>query len=101
MAYVVVRPQAERDLIELWRYIAEESTPARADAFLDKLLDKVDVLAGQPGIGRPRDELKPGLRSHPVERYLIFYFQIDEGIELVRILHGRRDVDTAFLDEEE
>ncbi|MEH2142399.1 type II toxin-antitoxin system RelE/ParE family toxin [Nostoc sp.] len=53
-----------------------------------------------PKMGRLRDELAPFLRSFPVKNYLIFYCPIDEGIEIVRILHGSQDIETIFQDDE-
>jgi len=47
-------------------------------------------------MGRLRDELADGLRSFPVGRYVIFYRPIPKGIEIVRVLHGARDLDAIF-----
>ncbi|MBD2690580.1 type II toxin-antitoxin system RelE/ParE family toxin [Anabaena catenula] len=38
------------------------------------------------------------LRSFPVKIYLIFYRPIDQGIEIVRILHGSQDIERIFHD---
>lgn len=43
-----------------------------------------------PGIGVARPEVRPELRSFPVGNYLILYRQIDEGAEIVRVVHGAR-----------
>lgn len=50
-------------------------------------------------MGRAREELAADLRSFPFGRYLIFYAPVDEGIDVVRVLHSVRDVDAAFGDE--
>jgi len=47
-------------------------------------------------MGRARDELEVGLRSFPVGRYAIFYLPIPDGVEIVRVLHGARDLDAIF-----
>ena len=52
-------------------------------------------------IGRLKDELAPFLRSFLVKNYLIFYRPIDQGIEIVRILHGLQDIETIFQDHED
>ena len=49
-------------------------------------------------MGRRRDELLPTLRSFPVDDYLIFYRPIVEGIEVVRIVSGYRDLEALFSD---
>ena len=53
-------------------------------------------LASHPNLGRSRDELAEGLRSFPVGRYVIFYRAIPEGVEIVRVLHGSRDLNAIF-----
>ena len=50
-------------------------------------------------MSRAREELAADLRSFPFGRYLIFYAPVDEGIDVVRVLHSARDVDAAFGDE--
>ena len=52
-------------------------------------------------MGKKRDELLPYLRSFPVENYLIFYRPIEEGIEVLRVVSGYRDLKRLFDDEEE
>jgi toxin ParE1/3/4 len=49
-----------------------------------------------PKIGRTRDELSSGLRSFPAARYIIFYRENRDGIEIVRVLHGARDFPPLF-----
>ena len=50
-------------------------------------------------MGRAREELAADLRSFPFGRYVIFYAPVDEGIDVVRVVHSARDVDAAFGDE--
>jgi hypothetical protein len=47
-------------------------------------------------MGRVRDELAADLRSFPFGRYVIFYEPIEDGIDVVRVLHGARDIDAVF-----
>ena len=95
MVQIVKSPRAKTDLVEIWDYIAEDSE-ARADAFVAKIHEKFLVLADRPGIGRLRDELEKDIRSLPVGRYVIFYRPLAEGIEIVRVLHGSRDLGAIF-----
>jgi toxin ParE1/3/4 len=92
---VLFRLRARSDIAEIWDYISEDSE-MQADAFVDRLGAKLQLLALRPGLGRLRDELFPGLRSFPFERYVIFYESVPEGIGVVRVLHGARDVDAQF-----
>lgn len=97
MSKILRRPEAETDLIEIWVYIAEEN-PAAADALLESIDDKCATLATSPLMGRTRDELLPGIRSFPVGHCVIFYQPIADGIEVVRVLHGARDLPSVLMD---
>jgi toxin ParE1/3/4 len=92
---IIKRPLARSDLAEIWDYIADDNE-TRADAFVDLIDQKLQALASHPDMGRSRDELEEGLRSFPVGRYVIFYRVIPEGVEIARVLHGSRDIDTVF-----
>jgi len=95
MPIIIKRPRVLSDLAEIWDYIADDSE-VRADAFVATIDAKFQTLAKQPGIGRMRDELATGLRSLPIGRYVIFYLSLADGIEIIRVLHGARDIDTIF-----
>jgi toxin ParE1/3/4 len=95
MRVIVKLPRAKSDLVEIWDYIADDSE-ARADTFIETVDQKFNALVGRPNMGRHRDELADGLRSFPVGRYVVFYRPIPKGIEIVRVLHGARDLDAIF-----
>jgi toxin ParE1/3/4 len=95
MARVTRRPQAEADILEIWDYIAEDSV-VDADRWLDRLDEKLALWATQPLMGRARDELAPGIRSLALGRYVVFFEPLQDGIDVVRVLHGSRDIDTTF-----
>lgn len=95
MGCVIRTPEVLADLAEIWEYIGANN-PDAADRWLDTIDDKVKLIAESPYIGRERDELVPGLRSFPVGKYLLFYRPIAGGIELIRVLHGSRDVDSLL-----
>ncbi|MBD2203336.1 type II toxin-antitoxin system RelE/ParE family toxin [Calothrix sp. FACHB-1219] len=87
---------ASRDIESIIDLIADNSGFDAAERFLKKINDKCKNLANFPSMGRKRDELLPSLRSFPVDDYLIFYRQIPEGIEVVRVVSGYRDLETLF-----
>ena len=99
MPAIFMRPRALTDLAEIWDYIAADNVSA-ADAIADLIGDKVQALSRQPGMGRARPELANELRSLPAGRYMIFYLPLSNGIDIVRVLHGARDIETIFQDEE-
>jgi toxin ParE1/3/4 len=84
--------QAEIDVTSIWNYIAVDNVKA-ADALIDRIERTFDMLAEQPFAGRARGDLLPKLRSFPVGSYVIFYFPIPDGVEVVRVMSGRQDVD--------
>lgn len=100
MPIILKRPRASRDLLEIWSYIADDSY-SRADNLIGTFDAKFRLLAGQPELGRRRDELAENLRSLAVGRYVIFYLPVPKGIEVVRVLHGARDLNTIFQEEDE
>lgn len=95
MAHVSHRPQAALDILDIWDHIAEDN-PGAADRWVDQIDATFELLATQPLMGRARPELADDLRSHPFRRYVIFYLPLKDGIDVVRVLHSARDVDTAF-----
>jgi toxin ParE1/3/4 len=97
---IVLTPRANADLEEIWMFIAADN-PAQADDFIDLIDEKFQNLSRQPGLGRRREELAAGLRSFPVGRYVIFYLQVQDCLQIVRILHGARDLDAVFADPED
>ncbi len=85
-------PQAELELEEIGDHIAEDS-PGNARRFIERLTQKFAALGRNPFIGRGRPELRPDLRSFPFGAYLILYRAIDDGVEIVRVVHAARDLD--------
>jgi toxin ParE1/3/4 len=47
-------------------------------------------------LGRKRADLLPDLRSFPIGNYVVFYQQIEGGIDVIRLLHGLRDIEEMF-----
>jgi toxin ParE1/3/4 len=87
--------QAEKDLEDLWIYLAQQDEIG-ADRQVARLLDRFPMLAQFPNMGRQRNELLTGLRSFPVKPYIIFYIILPERVEIVRILHQSRDIEGQF-----
>jgi toxin ParE1/3/4 len=90
-----VSDAARTDLEGIWLFIAEDD-PDAADRFIRNIISRLPVLASMPYMGRQREELSARLRSFPIASYVIFYRPMDDGIEVVRILHGARDFPPLF-----
>ena len=87
--------QAHLDLVEIAVRIAGEH-PTAADRWLDLIDKKCQLLARMPELGRKRPDLARELRSLPVGNYVIFYRPMDDGIQVIRVLHGVRDLPPLF-----
>jgi toxin ParE1/3/4 len=95
MSEIILDREAQADLIEIWRYIASDN-PIAADRMLDRIWDGFRVVARFPHGGTARPELAPQLRCYLVGNYVIFFRPAKSGVEIARVLHGARDVDSIF-----
>jgi toxin ParE1/3/4 len=95
MARIVQDADAEADLVQIWFYIARDNSTA-ADRLLDRIAKSLELLATQPRSGQEWNELSPGIRRFAVGNYVILYRPLDDGIQVVRVLHGARDIFAAF-----
>jgi toxin ParE1/3/4 len=87
--------RARRDLIEIWRYIASDNESA-ADRFIDFITQRFKILGETPYAGISRDELRPGYRSFPVGQYVVFYRVSESRVQIMHVLHGKRDLEALF-----
>ena len=94
---VEITPAAREDLHQIWEYIAERK-PAAADRIVSKLSRAFDLLTTFSGMGDDCADLGRGLRSWPVKPYLVFFRPTGGGIEVIRILHGARDLDASYFE---
>ncbi len=92
------RPEAQQDLIDIYRYIARQAGFGSARRFLASADATFHRLAGLPNSGTPFEPDEPrlaGLRYLPISRFrkfLAFYRPTADGIEVLRVLHGSRDL---------
>ncbi len=102
---IAIRPRADRDLDEQFAYIAKDNLRA-AERFLLATQATFARLAAMPELGGTwefEDPRLAGIRVWQVsgfEKHLVFYRPIQNGIEVVRVLHGARDIGAVFGQEE-
>src|SRR5271157_5516188 len=90
----VLAPEAALDLVQIWRYIKKESSVNIADRVEAAIRDRIVSLAKSPGIGHRRKDLTDeAVKFFPVYSYLIVYRPDTNPLQVVSILHGRRDVE--------
>ncbi|MGE3275200.1 MAG: type II toxin-antitoxin system RelE/ParE family toxin [Vicinamibacterales bacterium] len=89
---------AEQDLLEAWVHVAAAASIETADRVLDHIIRRFELLTDQPGLGRLRPEYGIGVRSSPVDSYVIYY-RVEDAVLIARVLHGRRDQLAAWRGE--
>ena len=98
---VILDPEADRDIEEQFDYLAARRLDA-ALRFLQATSDTFEQLAEMPGMGAPRRFNNPklaGVRMWPIrgfENYLSFYLTTEESIQVLRVLHGARNIERIF-----
>jgi toxin ParE1/3/4 len=105
MARVRKRESAKRDLIQQWVWYAENAGIDVADRFLRATDETLELLSSQPESGSPffvrRPELQ-NVRRFPVSggfgKILLFYFPLLDGVDLVRVVHGGRDLERLLIE---
>jgi plasmid stabilization system protein ParE len=91
-------PEASHDLVSITRYIAAESGRARAEAIAARITRKIQILAFMPRMGVRWPAGARVLLRSSVAPWIVFYEVMpdDGGIHVLRIVDGRRDLETLF-----
>lgn len=93
---LLIRPAAQTDLIEIGDYIALDN-PARALTFVIEIENLiVRDIANRPESFAARPDLGSGIRVARHRRYLVFFTYDANRIEIIRVLHGSRDLPTIL-----
>jgi toxin ParE1/3/4 len=93
----VIAPEAALDLVQIWRYIKKHSSLEIADRVESVIRDKIVFLATGPGAGH-KNLTDEAVKFFPVYSYLIVYRPETKPLQIVCILHGRRDVEQILRD---
>ena len=83
---------AQNDATEIWAYIAQDNEVA-ADKLIDRIDQRLKSLSFMPLSGTAMPFIGPEIRRTVVGRYSIYYRPVNDGIEVLRILHERRQHD--------
>jgi antitoxin ParD1/3/4/toxin ParE1/3/4 len=93
----ILSPEAVDDLIAIWNHIKQQSSFEMADRVESVIRGRIAFLAENPGAGHWRRDLTEiPVRFFPVYSYLIVYRPESQPLQIVAILHGRRDVGTVL-----
>ena len=90
--------RARRDLLDIWLDIASDNSTA-ADRVYDRLDARVRILERFPELGTARPEIAPEARVLVEPPYLILYRLHAKAVQIVRVVHGARRIDSALFGE--
>jgi toxin ParE1/3/4 len=98
---IIFTPEAQDDLLDLYDYIADHGSSARALRYLERIEKTCLSLSTLPVRGTCRNDLRPGLRVMGFERRVLIAFRVsDDSVAILRVLYGGRSVELAFPQEE-
>lgn len=95
----IISQPAIKDLEEIIDYFSNRNIEA-GERFINEFEKKCKNLADFPNMGRSYDDVKPSLRGSPLAGYIIFYRIVDDGIEIIRVVSGYRNLESLFLEDE-
>ena len=104
--HVFVQPRARVDLLEQFIYLAEQGSLAVAKRYEAAVQKTFKRLQNHPYLGAVYHSATPrleGMRHMPVSgfrTYQIFYLPQEDGISIIRVLHGARDIEAIIAEEE-
>lgn len=104
LAPIAPRRRAQDDIDAALRHYLDEGGVELALRFIDTLEAAFAQLHSYPSSGSPRHASLldlPGLRTWPLHRfpYLLFYVEIDDCIDVWRVLHDKRDIPASLQDD--
>lgn len=93
---LIISPTAITDLKKLVKFNEPNWCKLKAHQYIEDLKSELHQLMTRPKIGISRDELFPGIRNLSVDSHVIFYRVQKKQIEIISVLHGRRDPKMYF-----
>jgi toxin ParE1/3/4 len=91
--FVLTKP-AERDLDQIKSYLVEKAGPRITRKVFQEIRSALKLLGSNPGIGHAREDLTDlPVKFWPVYSYLVVYEPETKPVQIVRVLHGMRDVE--------
>lgn len=98
---VVFSPEAQDQLVDLYRYIASAASPAVAARHTDAIVGYCESLSLFPARGNRRDDVRPGLRiTHYRKRTVIAFAVDDDFVTILGVFYGGRDYESRLSDDQ-
>lgn len=96
--HVIFSPEAEKQLIDLYWYIAEEGSPSTALRYTDAIVDYCESLSEFPHRGHTRDDIRAGLRITNYRKTAVIAFDVDgKSVSIVGNFYGGQDYEKILL----
>jgi toxin ParE1/3/4 len=101
MSYTVVfTPEAQEQLLELYRYIAAAASPVTAERYISAIITYCEELRTFPHRGNRRDDIREGLRVTNYRKRVVIAFDVDaEQVSVIGIFYGGQDYETVLQDD--
>jgi plasmid stabilization system protein ParE len=101
MSYrVVFSPEAQEQLAELYRYIAEAASPDIAAQYTEAIVSYCESLRTFPVRGTRRDDVRPGLRTTNYKKRAVIAFDADaDVVSIIGVFYGGQDHETILHDD--
>ncbi|KAF3887824.1 MULTISPECIES: type II toxin-antitoxin system RelE/ParE family toxin [Nostocales] len=96
----IISPAANQDLEEIIDYFTSRNIDT-GEHFIDEFNKKCKNLANFPNMGRSYANIKDYLRGVPLNGYIILYRVTDNGIEILRVVSGYRDLESLFAEDDD
>jgi toxin ParE1/3/4 len=95
MSSYIFSELAVKDLNEICEFIGQTNVNAASKLF-DSIRQKCKLVAGFPNMGKDYTWIAPDLRGFIIDEYIVFYYPREDGIDIVRVAYGRRDLKALF-----
>lgn len=100
MSRYIISLEASRDLEEIIDYFASRNIEV-GERFVNEFNQKCEHLTKFPNMGRSYAEIVPSLRGIPLNGYIILYQVLEDGIVIVRVVSGYRNLESLFSDSDD
>ncbi len=92
--------KALNDIKNIWNYTLKEWSIEQADRYINLIFDEIEYLSKNPNSGKDYGSVREGYKGSKVKSHILFYRyeQLQNQIEIIRILHQQMDVENRLSD---
>jgi toxin ParE1/3/4 len=94
-------PEAQQQLNQLDDWITQATSAEIARRFVSAILDHIDGILIFPLAGRPRDDVRAGMRTTTFRKRTLVAYEVDESsgelvVNILGVFHGGLDWESAL-----